>query len=161
WGRRGSLVDFIKRLHWTYVDSLPRVLRYPEFRIRLRYPRPVGRVDLLVRANKGSDAFILGEVFDHEYYRLDLDFSPETVLDLGANAGFSAVYFSRQFPKAWVVAVEPVPDNVRVLERNVRANAPSVVVVRAAIAVADGTVPMVLGAKDYGHRVLFEGEASD
>jgi FkbM family methyltransferase len=44
-----------------------------------------------------------------------------TVLDIGANIGISAVYFSRIFPNADVHAFEPAPRNVAVLARNAAA----------------------------------------
>ena len=42
-----------------------------------------------------------------------------TVLDIGANVGVTALYFSRIFPNAQIYAFEPAPDNFAVLERNI------------------------------------------
>ena len=42
-----------------------------------------------------------------------------TVLDIGANVGATALYFSRIFPNARIYAFEPAPDNFAVLERNI------------------------------------------
>jgi FkbM family methyltransferase len=42
-----------------------------------------------------------------------------TVLDIGANVGVTALYFSQIFPNAQVYAFEPAPDNFAVLERNI------------------------------------------
>lgn len=42
-----------------------------------------------------------------------------TVLDIGANVGATALYFSRIFPQAAVYAFEPAPDNFAVLQKNV------------------------------------------
>lgn len=41
------------------------------------------------------------------------------VLDIGANVGATALYFSRVFPNARVYAFEPAPDNFAVLQKNV------------------------------------------
>ncbi len=113
----------------------------------------------MVRANGGSDAFILGEVFDHEYYQLGLSFSPATILDLGANAGFTAVYFSRHYPDARIAAVEPIEDNLRILRHNTAANAPSVEIVAAAASIKDGSAFMELAKSDYGHKI-FDGDSA-
>ena len=43
----------------------------------------------------------------------------KTVLDIGANVGVTALYFSRIFPRADVYAFEPAPDNFAVLQKNV------------------------------------------
>ena len=42
-----------------------------------------------------------------------------TVLDIGANVGVTALYFSQIFPNAQIYAFEPAPDNFAVLERNI------------------------------------------
>jgi FkbM family methyltransferase len=42
-----------------------------------------------------------------------------TVLDIGANIGITALYFSLVFPNARIYAFEPAPDNFALLERNV------------------------------------------
>ena len=42
-----------------------------------------------------------------------------TVLDIGANVGVTALYFSQIFPHASIYAFEPAPDNFAVLQKNV------------------------------------------
>jgi FkbM family methyltransferase len=42
-----------------------------------------------------------------------------TVLDIGANVGVTALYFSQIFPNARIYAFEPAPDNFAVLAKNV------------------------------------------
>jgi len=42
-----------------------------------------------------------------------------TVLDIGANVGVTALYFSQIFPKARIYAFEPARDNFAVLSKNV------------------------------------------
>jgi len=54
----------------------------------------------------------------NEYLPLtDID-HPSVIVDLGANAGFSSVYFLNRFPEASVIAVEPDSRNVEVCRRN-------------------------------------------
>lgn len=43
----------------------------------------------------------------------------KTVLDIGANVGVTALYFSQLFPNAQIYAFEPAPDNFALLERNI------------------------------------------
>src|SRR5512145_2144886 len=45
-----------------------------------------------------------------------------TVLDIGANAGISAVYFAASFPRAEVHAFEPDPGNCELLRLNAQAS---------------------------------------
>jgi FkbM family methyltransferase len=48
-----------------------------------------------------------------------------TVLDIGANVGATALYFSEIYPNARIYAFEPAPDNFAVLARNI-ANCPRI-----------------------------------
>lgn len=153
WRYRENARSALNRLRWIYVEKLPKQLRSTEQVLGFRYPLPIGLVRFLVRANHGSDSFIFGEVFEHEYYRIPLQSPPKTILDLGANAGFSAVYFARHYPNACMACVEPVPTNVRVLIRNLELNGVNAAVIPAAVDVSDGRVMMGLGRMDYGHKI--------
>jgi FkbM family methyltransferase len=153
WRNRASLRDFVLRLLWIYSARLGTTSLAREWIIGFRYPRPVGDIRLLVRANAGADAFIHSEVFGHEYYCLPLEEPPATILDLGANIGLSAVYFSRLFPNAQIACVEPIPQNLRLLEKNLELNAVTATVFAAAIDAADGRAVMEIDSRDYGHRI--------
>jgi FkbM family methyltransferase len=159
WQHSVDVPSFIARLLWCYSSKLPAWVFAEENIIPFRYPTPVGDVTFNVRNNKGSDGFIFGEVFDHRYYDLGLDRAPETILDLGANAGFTTVYFQRSFPKAKIACVEPMPNNIQVLRINLALNHVDAEVFPAAVAVTDGSIQMEIGEKDYGHRVA-ESQAS-
>jgi FkbM family methyltransferase len=66
--------------------------------------------------------------FDDQYFsRLDLSSFPESplIIDIGANVGFSALYFFRLFPHAVVHSFEPMPFLQRALHER-RANYPGV-----------------------------------
>jgi FkbM family methyltransferase len=150
-------LDFARTLLWIYSAKLPERLRSQEQTIGFSYPLPVGNIRLLVRSNAGSDSFIHGEVFGHEYYRLPLAKPPTTILDLGANTGMTAVYFGRIYPQAELACVEPIPRNLRVLERNLELNAIRAEVIPAAVDAKDGYVAMQLDPMDYGHKVAASG----
>lgn len=147
------MADFVLRLCWIYSASLPAILRKKEWTIGFCYPEPVGGIRLSLRANSGSDAFIHAEVFHHHYYDLPLDSPPETILDLGANTGLTAIYFGRKYPGARLACVEPVPDNLRVLAQNLALNAIPAEVIAGAVHINCGSVRIELDAMDYGHKV--------
>lgn len=153
WPIRASGVDFVRSLLWIYSAKLPKSLRRAEQTIGFVYPPPLGEIRLLLRSNSGSDSFIHGEVFGHQYYQLSLSRPPKTILDLGANTGMTAIYFGRVYPEARIACVEPVPANLRVLEMNLALNAVRADVFAAAIDVKDGSLQMELGPMDYGHKV--------
>lgn len=139
---------------WLYSDKLAKWIRQPAQRtISFQYPPPVGLIKVVVRNNKGSDAFVFSEVFDHRCYDFALPNMPRTILDLGANIGFTGLYFSRKYPGADIVCVEPMPENVTLLRENLSVNQTAARVVAKAIAIKDGTVTMQRAETDYGHKV--------
>jgi FkbM family methyltransferase len=146
----------IQRLAWLYSspgDNGPR-----RRLLRLRYALPIGAVDILVRDNKGSDNFIVGEVFHHQYYephpRLQ---NVRSIVDLGANGGFTSVYWSKVFPLATQIAVEPHPDNAALARANCALNNVHAEIVQAACVPRDADgVRLSLHSKDYGHVVSSE-----
>lgn len=146
--------DRWNRLAWLYSGN--RLLRRwsrAERRIAFRFAPPVGALRLTVRDNQGSDAFILSEVFQHRYYDIRLPSTPSTVLDLGANVGFTTIFFARAFPEAAIACVEPMEDNLRLLRENLSRNDVDATVIAAAVSVTDGTILMQRASRDYGHKV--------
>ncbi len=78
-------------------------------------------------------------------YEFGVD-NPDVVIDAGANAGYSAVWFARRYPQARVIAIEPDSGNLELLRRNVQ-DYPNVEVVGAALMSFDGPAELV----DPGH----------
>ncbi len=145
----------LRKLSWLYNLSgrLSSGKSPKEHLLNFKYPTPVGRIKLRVRENGGSDAFIISEVFDQECYHIVPDGEVKHILDLGSNAGFSVVYFSRAFPGASLACVEPMTDNIRLLKTNLALNNITATVFYAAAAASDGRLEMATSEKDYGHKV--------
>jgi FkbM family methyltransferase len=78
-------------------------------------------LDFPVRARpRTSDIKVFSQIFFfHEYRCLSELRSPELILDLGANVGYSSAYFLSRFKGCSVIAVEPDPENYIELQRNV------------------------------------------
>ncbi len=149
-----GLYNAIKKLFWLY-NGAGRFggTDIHTSQIEFKYPDPIGKVSLKVRYNQGSDAFIMSEVFDAECYRFMLTGDIKNILDLGANAGFTAVYFSKLFPNSKIACVEPMPNNVAILKENLALNKVISVVFDAAVATDDGQITMETGDMDYGNKV--------
>jgi FkbM family methyltransferase len=69
-----------------------------------------------------SDLQAFRQIFcEREYAPLDQLQQVDTILDLGANVGYSSFYFLSRFPDARVLAVEPDPANFDLLGLNLAA----------------------------------------
>lgn len=75
-------------------------------------------LDLHLR-NRYGDAFVLHEAFISRDYDQGLPtVVPQTIVDIGANLGFVAMYLKVKYPDARIVCVEPDPDNFAQLALN-------------------------------------------
>ncbi len=70
--------------------------------------------------NNGTDPGIFGQVFIDKQYDYPISFEPETILDLGANTGLSALYFADRFKKAKIVALEIDKENFKIALQNTK-----------------------------------------
>lgn len=68
-----------------------------------------------------SDLDVFSQIFLHREYRcLDTLTNIETVIDCGANVGYSSAYFLSRFPNSTVIAVEPDSENFQALQQNLK-----------------------------------------
>jgi FkbM family methyltransferase len=105
---------------------MPLLRRRPEL---LALPVPGSEHRVFARTGT-SDLAAFRHVFEGGY-ALELPIEPRVIFDLGANVGYTSVYFARRWPGARVLAVEPVPANAALLRRNVAAFSQVEVVERA------------------------------
>lgn len=63
----------------------------------------------------------LAEVFRDNILGFAMAPTPRRILLLGAFAGYTAVDLARRYPRAEILAVEPLPDNIRLLHLNTAA----------------------------------------
>ncbi len=68
-----------------------------------------------------TDPLVWFSVFIQEDYGSSLPFEPRVIVDAGAYTGLSAIYFANRYPEAEIIALEPDPENYRLLTRNVGA----------------------------------------
>lgn len=94
--------------------------------------REIGR-ELTFRFNN-SDLVILLGVFLHRDCDIELDPPPATILDLGANAGYTIAALRHRFPSARIIGLEPDPDSFTTCSVNHRADPHTTILPRAAAA---------------------------
>ncbi len=96
-----------------------------------------GRKQIVI-VKTGSDVATLVEVLYDQEYALPDDFNPKTIIDLGANVGFSSLYFSMRNPDVKIVALEPDPNNFKLCVKNLEHNK-NIIILPAGISATPGT----------------------
>jgi FkbM family methyltransferase len=66
----------------------------------------------------GSDFAVLRQVMGHQDAAIEFTSPPELVIDAGANVGYSSLVFTRHYPMATIVAIEPDRANCVMFHRN-------------------------------------------
>jgi FkbM family methyltransferase len=69
---------------------------------------------------KTTDYSVFRQIFEQKSYDFPISFSPDIIVDGGANIGLSTLFFSTKFPDAKVIAVEPDKSNYEVLVENTK-----------------------------------------
>lgn len=139
-----DLMTSWSRLRWKLWRATSRVL-----------PSVVGR-SFLAHFRDGMWLHFRLDTFDvstaHEVWlnrEYDREWMPPevegSVIDLGGNVGFAAVHFARRWPHCRVLTVEPIPEHVVQIRRNVAANGlgSRVEIIEGAAGVALGEVSMI------------------
>ena len=102
------------------------------------------------------------EIFGENCYYVELDKEEPTIVDLGAHIGMSVLYFKMLFPKAKIIAYEPILANFVLLEKNIRENQlEGVELIRAVVAPKSGSLvihePSGEGAWKSGAGIIPRG----
>jgi FkbM family methyltransferase len=88
----------------------------------INIPAEFAGAPLLLRSGT-SDVEAFYKIFAWKEYHLPPEFLPgrvRSIVDLGANIGFSVFYFASQFPGAQIIGLEPDSENYQLLEMNTR-----------------------------------------
>jgi len=81
------------------------------------------------------------------------DFSPNTIVDVGAHIGMASILFALKYPTARIIAIEPEPSNFKALARNT-APYKTITPIQAALWREDGEV--TLGASNAHVKGAFQ-----
>lgn len=74
--------------------------------------------DLVFRSND-TDLRVFRQIFQEQvYYHFPDNLNPKIIVDVGANVGYSPVWFASKFPLAKIFALEPFPPSVELLRKN-------------------------------------------
>ncbi len=68
--------------------------------------------------NNTSDIDVFNQVIVNKEYDFHLDHKPQFIIDAGANIGLTSLYFSKKYPEAKILAIEPEINNFNILINN-------------------------------------------
>lgn len=89
---------------------------------------------------KTSDVWVFEQIFLQKAYDLTfLNLNPKVIFDVGANVGYSAIFFAHTYPEAHIFAVEPENSNFQLLRKNSEYY-PNITTLQAALWKTKGTV---------------------
>ncbi|GAA0871246.1 hypothetical protein GCM10009117_03920 [Gangjinia marincola] len=94
------------RIFYAMKSGNTKSIRVPGF----KYP-------ISIRPNS-TDIPTFYQIFFEKQYEISLNYKPLTIIDAGANTGFSAIYLANRFKKAHIVAVEAEYNNYNMLKTN-------------------------------------------
>jgi FkbM family methyltransferase len=93
-----------------------------------------------------SDIDTYAQVFTNQEFDFNVNTSPKTIIDAGANIGFVSIYFANKYPNAKIIAIEPEVNNFNLLKKNVKPYR-TIIPVQAALWSENGEINLV----DPGH----------
>jgi len=115
-----------------------------------------------------SDIAMLNEIVGMRIYDLpglEDKIDGNLIVDLGANIGVAASLFATRYPRSRVLAVEPHPRNVSLLERNLAAYDGRITAIPKAIGLESGRIGLVNpDVSNMGHHAVYEfrtGQSDD
>jgi FkbM family methyltransferase len=109
---------------------------------------PLRQISLAIRADDFADYQSAWECLSGTMYRLPSR-PVKHVIDGGANLGLFSAYAAGHLGVP-IIAVEPAPNNIALLVRNV-GSIPDVKIISAALSAFDGVATFILSASNTGH----------
>ena len=125
-----SITAEAKRLGWSWVIGYRILKRFGIKDVRFR-PRGLS-TPIYVRI-EGSDIYEYKQSLGSWAEPLRLPFTPRTIVDLGANVGYTALRWAKEFPNAKIIAVEPAKANLLQFEKNCGSSYQNISVIRGAV----------------------------
>ena len=136
----------LRRVSW------PLPARDAVVRVRLR-----GHESPFYLRLSSTDWLVLEEIFHQGEYAFVGDHirNARSIVDLGANAGFTVRYWHRLFPWASMIAVEPDPSNCQTCRQNISAAGISarVTLVQAGVGARPGRAELVNAGGEWAYQV--------
>lgn len=109
-------ISFIRK--FTVLSGIKLFLNFKLKRLNnltipeLKYP-------FKLRVNT-SDTTVFYQIFSDREYDNPIDFTPEVIIDAGANIGLTSLFYANKYPNAKIIAIEPDYENFETLLFNTK-----------------------------------------
>lgn len=108
---------------------------------------------LIIRKNT-TDISVYKSIFILNEFKIkNTEFSPKFIIDAGAYTGLSSLYFSLNYPKSEIVALEPETSNFEVLSKN-SSNKKNIKIIKAGLWYKNAFLKIINGKNEWGHKVI-------
>jgi FkbM family methyltransferase len=124
-----NLLDYTKEFG---LFSAILLILQRKFHCKMIKVKPKGIKHWIYCRNGTSDFAVLRQVIGKKECAFNMNASPSTIIDAGANVGYSSVLFSNLWKNARIIAIEPEEENFTMLLKNTRLY-PNIECVQAAI----------------------------
>ncbi|HNV97058.1 MAG TPA: FkbM family methyltransferase [bacterium] len=103
----GYFLNFIFMHFYFYLKR--RFSFMPNFKIKLKCKKIIDNKlnKFFVYITDNSDSSVLNEIFVQDEYNFDINRNPRIIFDIGANVGFSTIYFKLKYPNSKIYSFEP------------------------------------------------------
>lgn len=155
WGLAADRGSFLRWSADILAYRALRLFRVPGYNLA-RTITLKGGTRLTYRLNRG-DVLSLREVWIDEVYRLPGVGTARSLIDLGANIGLASVWFARRYGCEQLVAVEPLPENARLLRHNLHQNGMTATVLECAVGAAAGEEFLAIAEEPNSGRLARAG----
>ncbi len=156
YGVSGSISDFLRLIVNSKKYTRSSTAARPDPPV-IYHLKPAGPEKTIMLRTYSGDIEMFYETFWRGIYNnhhIDWD-RFTTIVDLGANIGMTALFFTRKSPEAIVYAVEPDPDNFELLTTNLSQEISNsrLIPVQAAITANNGPVYLHKKQRSYNSSV--------
>lgn len=138
---------------WFFIVTRKTLLRGKSKKFHFKYKDR----QFFLELDSVIDVAVLAEVFVLREYEWELDYSVQTVLDLGAHWGDSSVYYAMEYPEAKIFAVEPTPGAFERLNKLV-VQFPNIVPIRGALGSVTGEQKLFVSKSTLGNSLTKRSE---
>ncbi|MBS1731183.1 MAG: FkbM family methyltransferase [Bacteroidetes bacterium] len=95
-----------------------------------------------------TDKAVFDQVFLSQEYHFNVPFTPQVIVDAGANIGLFSILMKNKFPSATIISIEPDKENFEFMKKNLHAY-PDIKFVHAGVWSEDALLAMI-DDKDRG-----------